>query len=456
MPLASQSHNSSDDLIATSVQVDSAYRFFPSVPPLNTTFTKESYCYEVGREKKQSTAPLSLYVHIPFCEKLCYFCSCNKVITSDHTVVRRYLDYLTKEIRLQAELVGPYRQVVQLHLGGGTPTFFEGAELTELMYLLASHFKLNDQQGREYSIEVDPRSINKDTLPLLKGLGFNHLHFGMQDFDDKVLQAIHRDQSFDLITKLDKAVRHYQFSSISYDMVYGLPAQTIKSLGQTLDKLIALSPDRIVYYAYSHQPDLYKSQGSIDRGLVPSTERMEAMLALITKTLVAGGYQHIGLDLFVKPSDPLAVAQREGRLGRGLQGYSASGLSEMIGIGVSAGSSLNHAYAKNTSKLADYYHYLDNNELPIYEGVELNTDDEIRRDIVIKLACDHKLDTKMVEEAWTLNFTDYFSAELSRLEPMEKDGLIEWHGATLRITERGRAILSSICALFDKHYQGGC
>ena len=429
------------------------YTSYPTAPQFSTAFSHKDYRQMAGAENQQNITPLSLYLHIPFCQNICYYCACNKVVTSDHSVSRRYLDYLVKEIELQAALVGKRRTVMQLHLGGGTPTFLDGAELTELMHTLAMYFCLTDDDRREYSIEIDPRTVTPDSLALLKGLGFNRISLGVQDFDEDVQQAINRRQRFGLVKTLTETARLYQFKSLSFDLIYGLPFQTLETLRETLSKVITLSPDRIAFYNYAHMPDRVSSQRAIDRHDLPCAEEKIAMLELISCTLIDAGYRYIGMDHFVKPEDELALAQQEGKLQRNFQGYSTCMAPDLMGLGVSAISSLQGCYAQNECSLEDYYARIDRGVLPIAKGVVLQADDLLRRSVIVRLICNLEMDTQLIEKQHDIAFFEYFSEEVAALKVMEKDGLVEWQGDKLRVTEQGRVMLRNICMIFDRYLQ---
>ena len=441
----------SQELIAKYDVAGPRYTSYPSAIQFSEAFTADTYRQVAKKGLRDSLAPLSLYIHIPFCENICYYCACNKVVTSDKTVARKYIDYLIKEIKIQSALMGRRRTVTQLHFGGGTPTFLEGAEFTELMHQLAMHYHLTDSLQREYSVEIDPRTVNSDTLALLKGLGFNRLSLGVQDFDSRVQEAINRRQDFAMIQSLTKDAWLYQFKSVSYDLIYGLPFQTLSTLGETLDKTIELSPDRVAFYNYAHLPERFKSQRAIGRYSLPSGRQKVDMLLLIAEKLLGAGYVHIGMDHFVKPSDDLAIAQKQGRLQRNFQGYSTSMAEDLVGLGVSSISTLRKNFAQNERDLARYYQRLDNDELPISKGVSLSKDDQIRGAIISALICNLKVNTRAIEEQFSIRFVDYFSRELQRLMSMEMDGLVYWHGVTLNVTDKGRIVLRNICMIFDKY-----
>ncbi|MFT7129054.1 MAG: oxygen-independent coproporphyrinogen-3 oxidase [Gammaproteobacteria bacterium] len=429
------------------------YTSYPAALQFDSQFTKDCSPKESEQYFRDNIAPLSIYVHIPFCQKICYFCACNKIVTSDYTVSRQYLDYLAKEMKMQSARVGKHRNVIQLNLGGGTPTFLDGAELTELMHMLAKNFSLSDSNLREYSIEIDPRTVTRDSLALLKGLGFNRLSLGVQDFDERVQEAINRKQRFGLVQKLTETARLHGFKSVSYDFIYGLPFQTPKTLEITLRKIVELSPDRIAFYNYAHFPMRFKSQRAIARHDLPSLGDKVDMLGLITGKLVDAGYQHIGMDHFAKSDDDLAVAQRHGKLQRNFQGYSTSMAPDLIGIGVSAISSSQQSYVQNSVLLEDYYRKLDENSLPIAKGVQLSFDDRIRWAVISNIICNLALNVGEIENRFAIVFPEYFAQELSGLKSMENDGLVIWDSDILYVSELGRIMLVSICRVFDRYLQ---
>lgn len=443
----------SEELISKYDVAGPRYTSYPSAIHFSESFTADVYRHEASKGVRDSLAPLSLYIHIPFCENICYYCACNKVVTSDKTVARKYIDYLIKEIKIQSELMGSHRIVTQLHFGGGTPTFLEGAEFTELMHQLAMHYNLTDSMQREYSVEIDPRTVNSDTLALLKGLGFNRLSLGVQDFDARVQEAINRRQDVDMIQSLTKDAWLYQFKSVSYDLIYGLPFQTLTTLEETLAKTIELFPDRVAFYNYAHLPERFTSQRAIGRHSLPSAQQKVDMLLLIADKLLGAGYVHIGMDHFVKPQDDLAIAQKQGRLQRNFQGYSTSMATDLVGLGVSSISTMKKSFAQNERDLTNYYQRLDNDELPISKGFRLSKDDELRGVIIGELICNLKVDFKVLEDQFSISFSDYFCRELKCLISLEMDGLVCWHDVTLNVTEKGRVVLRNICMIFDKYLQ---
>lgn len=428
------------------------YTSYPTALQFSDNFGADDY-RRLSGDGRNTIAPLSLYVHIPFCENICYYCACNKVVTRQKEKARSYLDHLEKEIVLRSALVGRTRPVTQMHWGGGTPTYLDATELTELMYNIAAHFKLIDTPDREYSIEIDPRTVNDETLALLKGLGFNRLSFGVQDFDPAVQHAINRVQSFEQTKALIDTARDLNFSSISIDLIYGLPLQSPASLRRTLQQIVALAPHRISFYNYAHMPQQVPSQRSIDRMELPAPDEKLAMLELANEMLGAAGYRNIGMDHFVRADDTLARAQREGTLQRNFQGYSTKMATDLIGLGVSAISSFQRGYSQNVKALSDYYARLDDNGLPIGKGLQLTTDDVIRRFVIMELICNLHLDIAALEKQFDIVFAQYFAAEREKLAALEKDGLIAMTPAAIIVTPAGRFLLRNICMAFDAYLQ---
>ncbi|MDB6061417.1 MAG: oxygen-independent coproporphyrinogen oxidase [Verrucomicrobiaceae bacterium] len=426
------------------------YTSYPTALNFFDNFGADAYAQLLGAEKN-TDAPLSLYVHIPFCENICYYCACNKIVTPNKLNARQYLDYLEKEMRMQSALIGNKRPVTQLHWGGGTPTFLSAAEMTELMCSIAGNFKLLDSIEREYSIEIDPRTVTGETLALLKGLGFNRLSFGVQDFDYGVQRAVNRVQSFAQVENLIHEARELGFDAIGVDLIYGLPLQSIKSLNQTLQKTLALAPNRIAFYNYAHLPQQFSSQRAIDRLALPSAHKKLVMLELANTVLSAAGYLNIGMDHFVRADDSLALAQKRGTLQRNFQGYSTALAPDLIGMGVSAIGSTEQGYAQNEKTLADYYRRLDQNQLPIARGLRLTADDQLRRFVIMQIICNLHLDIRAVEIKFAICFAEYFSDEREQLELLAADGLLTESANYITVTSSGRFLLRTICMVFDRY-----
>lgn len=427
------------------------YTSYPTAPNFSVDFDLKNYTQNAHSRASHREQPLSLYLHIPFCNSICYYCGCNKIVTKDRSVTRRYLDYLFRETQMQAELWGSERPVSQLHFGGGTPTFLSDGEFSELMYTLARNFNLGAFKHNEYSIEIDPRTVDAKRLGLFKGLGINRLSLGIQDFDEQVQKAVNRVQSYESIETLMNAARGFGFDSISFDLIYGLPFQSPDSLAQTIAKVVALSPDRIAFYNYAHLPERFPSQRAIDRLTLPTAQQKIAMLELISHSLRDAGYLHVGMDHYVKSEDSLAKAQKNGRLTRNFQGYSLNKASDLIGLGVSSIGSSSDMFVQNEKQLDTYYAALDEGRLPIAKGLRLSTDDKIRREVILDLSCNLYLDIRALEQRWGIEFFNYFACGNACLSQLEADGAIQVSRSAIVVTELGRSFLRNICMCFDAY-----
>ena len=393
---------------------------------------------------------LSLYFHIPFCNTICYYCACNKIITKDHGRSAKYLKYLARELALQSSyLEGGDQEVAQLHWGGGTPTFLSHDEMRQLMAATRRHFRLID--GGEYSIEVDPRKVDRATVELLGELGFNRMSVGVQDFDARVQQAVNRIQSEEETCAVIDAARTTGFKSISVDLIYGLPKQTVMGFSQTLDRVIDVSPDRVSIYNYAHLPSLFKPQRRIAEPDLPSADTKLQILALAIKKLTEAGYVFIGMDHFAKPDDELAVAQRQGRLHRNFQGYSTYADCDMLSFGISSISKVGPTYSQNVKTLDEYYDRLDARMLPVFRGIELNADDILRRSIIQALMCHFELSLESIESAHLIDFHQYFAAELDDLKEMERAGLLKVEREWITVLPPGRLLVRIIAMVFDRY-----
>ncbi|MCX8087311.1 MAG: oxygen-independent coproporphyrinogen III oxidase [Rhodocyclaceae bacterium] len=392
---------------------------------------------------------LSLYFHIPFCNTICYYCACNKIITKDHGRSAKYLKYLGKELALQsAALDGPH-DVIQLHWGGGTPTFLSHDEMRRLMEMMQKHFRLLPEG--EYSIEVDPRKVDRETVKLLAELGFNRMSVGVQDFDPRVQAAVNRIQSIEETRIVIEAAREFGFKGISVDLIYGLPKQNVISFNHTLDEIIKLSPDRLSIYNYAHLPNLAKPQRRIHESDLPSPEAKLQILQLAIRRLTDAGYVFIGMDHFAKPDDELAIAQRQGRLHRNFQGYSTHAEADLLAFGVSAISKVGPTYAQNYRTLDEYYDALDRGELPVMRGIELTADDLLRRAIIQALMCHFELSIESIEIAHLIDFASYFAPELADLREMEAAGLVSIDDEWITVEPKGRLLVRVIAMVFDKY-----
>ena len=393
--------------------------------------------------------PLSLYFHIPFCNTICYYCGCNKIITKDHGRSAKYLKYLAKEIALQAGHIEGSREVTQLHLGGGTPTFLSHDEMRGLMDSVRKHFAL--KPGGEYSIEVDPRKVDFETVALLAELGFNRMSLGVQDFDPDVQKSVNRIQSYEETKLVLDAARATGFRSVSIDLIYGLPKQNVISFNRTLEQVIELAPDRISLYSYAHLPATFKPQRRIDAALLPNPDGKLQILQLAIRRLTEAGYVYIGMDHFARPDDELAVAQRQGRLHRNFQGYSTQSECDLLAFGVSAIASIGPIYAQNHKIIDDYYDALDRDELPVMRGLELSADDVLRRSIIQALMCHFELSIESIEIAHLIRFDEYFADELADLREMEAAGLLAISDGWITVKPAGRMLVRVIAMVFDRY-----
>jgi len=426
------------------------YTSYPTADRFVETFNAATYSKWVAKRESDGVArPLSLYIHIPFCNTLCFYCACNKVITKDKSKAAKYLRYLIKEMAMQAMLLGPDQVVEQLHFGGGTPTFLSDDEIRQLMAAIRQHFKL--VEGGEYSIEIDPRKVSDETIALLGEMGFNRISLGVQDFDAEVQRAVNRIQSEEETIQVIRAARANGFKSVSIDLIYGLPKQTLEGFGVTLDKVIAADPDRLSIYNYAHMPTIFMPQRRIHEEDLPAPEVKLDILDMAVNKLTNAGYVYIGMDHFAKPEDELAVAQRQGRLHRNFQGYSTHSDCDLVALGVSAIGKIGPTYSQNYRELEDYYAALDRDVLPIMRGMELNADDLVRRAIIQALMCHFELTKETFNSVFQIDFDSYFSTELGELREYEREGLLEISPRQIRVTPKGRMLIRNICMVFDKY-----
>ena len=425
------------------------YTSYPTADRFTDAFTAEHYVNALAlRNHSRPAHPLSLYVHLPFCDTICYYCACNKVITKDHSRSAKYVRHLGLEIARVGSLVEGDRTVSQLHWGGGTPTFLSHDEMAALMSALCEHFAV--VADAEVSIEVDPRKVDGATIAFLASLGFNRLSVGIQDFDPAVQIAVNRIQSEEQTRGVIDAARQHGFTSINADLIYGLPRQTVAGFAATLDQVAAAAPDRIALYSYAHVPHLFKPQRSIREAELPSPEAKLAILALAIEKLGAAGYVYIGMDHFAKPGDELAIAQRARKLHRNFQGYSTKPDCDLIGFGISAIGKVGTAYIQNAKTLDQYYALVEANRLPVMRGIELDADDLVRRAVIQKLMCDFAVDFAEIGAAHAIRFGDYFATELEALASFEADGLVAVSADSIAVTPRGKLLVRSIAMTFDR------
>ncbi|MGE5864645.1 MAG: oxygen-independent coproporphyrinogen III oxidase [Rhizobacter sp.] len=398
---------------------------------------------------ERKPAPLSVYVHIPFCESVCYYCACNKVITKHHERATPYLDALGTEIGLYHKALGGRQPVTQMHFGGGTPTFLSDEELTRLMGMLAEAFDYTDDA--EVSIEVDPRTADPGRLAHLRRLGFNRLSFGVQDFDPDVQQAVHRVQSYESVEALIVSARELGFVSTNVDLIYGLPKQTAESFARTIAQVSALRPDRIALYAYAHLPERFKPQRRINADELPEASSRLQMLRSAIQSFGEQGYDAIGMDHFALSTDSLAVAKREGRLHRNFQGYSTRPDCDLVGLGVSAIGRIGPTYAQNAKTLAEYHEAVDRAELPVIKGLWLDADDLMRRDAIMALMCRGRLEHSEIERGHGVVFAERFAAELGQIQAFVDMGLVTLEPGAIQVTPDGWNFVRAIAMVFDKY-----
>lgn len=405
----------------------------------------------VDRTNRDAELPLSLYYHLPFCETLCWFCGCTTVITLNHGQADTYLDYLEKEVTRLAPRVHPDRRVRQLHYGGGTPTFFQAAQLARLDALTRRFFRFDP--GAELSVEIDPRRLAHEQVVALRDSGFTRASLGVQDFNPRVQLAVHRIQPRALTEQTIAWLREEGFTSINLDLIYGLPYQTVDSFRDTLEQVLELAPDRLAVFSYAHVPWIKPAQKILEReSALPPPEAKFAMLKLITETLTNRGYVYVGMDHFARVNDELAVAQAEGTLQRNFQGYSTRAGAEILAFGVSAISQTPFSYRQNHKTLPAYCAALDRGEVPVARGRELSAEDHERRDIIMRLMCDLQLDYAALSAGLGGEFTHRFASELARLQPLADDGLVELHATGMRVTDQGRLFLRNIAMCFDAYF----
>ena len=430
------------------------YTSYPTADRFVEAFTAQDYALALEQRRSGAAAlalPLSLYVHIPFCESLCYYCACNKIITKHHDRSAAYLRYLSREVDLHTRHMGVGQPVSQLHLGGGSPTFLSDAELHDLMGLLRRNFKL--VPGGEYSIEIDPRTIDAQRLDVLAELGFNRLSFGIQDFDPAVQKAVHRIQPAEQVFELVAAARARGFESVNADLIYGLPEQTPESFDRTLAQIVELKPERIALYAYAHLPERFKPQRRISSVEIPTAAAKVSMLARSMAAFMAAGYVYIGMDHFALPNDSLAVAKRQGRLHRNFQGYSTQPDCDMIGLGVSSIGRVGATYSQNAKTLEEYYDFLDQGQFPIVRGLALSRDDLVRRAVIMALMCQGRLSFESIESAYLVNFKQYFAKEMEALAAQAEQGLVELDDSGIQVTTKGWFFVRAVAMLFDRYLQ---
>ncbi|POA20401.1 oxygen-independent coproporphyrinogen III oxidase [Pseudomonas sp. FW300-N1A1] len=405
------------------------------------------------RDSRKARRPLSLYVHVPFCANICYYCACNKVITKDRGRAQPYLQRLEQEIQLVACHLDPNQKVEQLHFGGGTPTFLSHDELRQLMAQLRKHFNLLDDDSGDYGIEIDPREADWSTMGLLRELGFNRVSIGLQDLDPEVQRAVNRLQSLEETRAVIDAARTLQFRSINIDLIYGLPKQTADNFARTVEEVISLQPDRLSVFNYAHLPERFMPQRRINSDDLPAPAEKLKMLERTIEQLTAAGYRYIGMDHFALPDDELAIAQEESTLQRNFQGYTTHGHCDLIGLGVSAISQIGDLYCQNSSDLNEYQNALANSQLGTSRGLLCNQDDRVRRAVIQQLICNFRLDFATIEQDFNIDFRGYFAQLWPQLQAMAEDGLIELDREKILVLPAGRLLVRSVCMVFDAYLE---
>ncbi|BFM12284.1 oxygen-independent coproporphyrinogen III oxidase [Simiduia litorea] len=426
------------------------YTSYPTAPQFHNLISDSDIAAALARSDSTGK-PLSIYCHIPFCDTVCYYCACNKVITADKRKSIPYLERLFKEMAMMASKIDRHRAVDQLHWGGGTPTYLSLEQMTALMRETRRYFNLHSDDSGEYALEIHPASVTPQTLKGLRDLGFNRLSIGIQDFDPQVQEAVNRFNSVEEVTRLIKQARDSAYHSISMDLIYGLPKQSLNSIAKTLAAVIKLSPDRLSVFNYAHMPHLFKVQKQIDEKALPSASEKLDMLHYIIERLRDEGYVYIGMDHFAKPGDELARAQADGKLHRNFQGYATHGHCDLLAFGVSAISQIDNLYLQNHKQLDHYYQALDQNLAPVAKGFAMSQDDHIRKAVIMGLICQFHIRFDAIEQAFGIDFKHYFEQALAQLAAMESDGLLTIDKQGIHVLAKGRLLIRRICMAFDAY-----
>lgn len=425
------------------------YTSYPSALQFHDAFGAEDYA-RAAAQSKRTGKPLSLYLHVPFCDTVCFYCACTKIVTNNRAHADAYVERLHAEIGRQASLLGAGRALAQMHWGGGTPTFLSLEQIASLVDAIARRFVMTHDDDAEYAIEIDPRSAGPASIRALRALGFNRLSIGVQDFDPRVQEAIHRVQPRALVEAAIDAARSSGFRSVNFDLIYGLPYQTPESFSSTLDAVIEMAPERLSVFSYAHLPQQFKMQRCLPDALPDGPQKL-ALLQTIVARLTAAGYVHIGMDHFARPDDELARAQAAGTLHRNFQGYSTRADCDLVGVGMSAIGRVGDSYAQNAKTLRDYYDAIDAGGLAIARGVRLDDDDRIRRDVISRVMCHMSLDFGAIEQAHAIEFAAYFASELGELADLAADGLVAIDEHGLRVLPAGRLLVRVVAQVFDRY-----
>ena len=440
------------DLIRRCDRAGPRYTSYPTAVQFTTAFGEDAYRRTaLASDDSPAAGPLSVYVHVPFCASPCFYCGCNRIITRSRDRAEAYLARLKREIGLQASLFRRDRSVEQLHLGGGTPTFLAPGEIASLMEGLDAHFSLAAVGKREFSIEIDPRTVSPADVHALAALGFNRMSLGVQDFDPAVQEAVNRIQPETQTWRVVDAAREAGVGSISFDLIYGLPRQTLAGFERTLAAVVKARPDRLAVYAYAHMPRLFKAQRRIQPEQLPSPEMRLQLLGLSVAKLTEAGYVYIGMDHFALPDDELVRAKRNRSLQRNFQGYSTHAEHDLIGLGVSSIGKVGDSYSQNCKNLPDYYAAVDAGHLPVQRGIRLSEDDRIRRAVIQELMCHEVIDCRALGERFGIDFKRYFGVELERLQELQALGLTYVRGGCIGVTDAGRLLMRTVAMVFDAY-----
>ena len=429
------------------------YTSYPTAVQFTDDFKELNYRQAAIASNNTTEKALSLYYHIPFCATLCFYCACNKIVTKNRDRAKEYLEYLYKEIAMQGELYDPHRLVTQLHLGGGTPTFLCIEQIEELLTVTGRHFSLTTADTRDYSIEIDPRTVSVETIKDLRDLGFTRLSLGVQDSDPAVQQAVHRIQSEQDTLCIIEAAKEAEFTSINVDLIYGLPLQTASGFARTVDTIIAAAPERLSIFNYAHLPRLFTPQRRIKEAELPTAEEKLTMLRRTVEQLTAAGYVYIGMDHFAKPVDSLVKARDQHTLHRNFQGYASHADCDLIGMGITSISDVANCYSQNVKTLDEYYQLIAEHRLPVNRGITLNKEDCLRRDIINSLMCYGEVEFAKFEQRYGIDFKDYFSRELGELEEMQSDRLLDIKSQRLAVLPPGRFLIRNISMIFDAYHR---
>jgi len=454
MPLPIAAVEFDADLLARYDVVGPRYTSYPTAPSFREDFGEAEYRV-AARESNEDPIPrpLSLYMHVPFCESPCFYCGCTRLITREHGNAARYLDHLEREIALQGALFDADRPVVQLHLGGGTPNFMSIDELARLTEALVGGFNLELEDDRDYSVELDPRFLAPGFIDGLAELGFNRVSFGVQDLDPDVQRAINRVQPESQTREAVEAARAAGMRSVNLDLIYGLPKQHPESFTRTLESVIALKPERIALYAYAHLPERFKAQRQISAGDLPMPAVKLALLGTAIRELTRAGYRYIGMDHFALANDSLARAQDAGTLQRNFQGYSTHGQCDLVGLGMSSISHVDGCYAQNVRDLPGYYQKLAQHELPVARGLLLDAEDELRAELIQSIMCGGRVQFRDFEDRFGIRFDGHFGREMAALAVLAADGLVDLNEYGFTVTPRGRLLLRVVAMAFDASFQ---